>query len=133
MNTLNDIQEAITMSINPVEEILDDLVIEDMEISYNDNILALIDYLDTALDYLKDARNKVEDLIGMIPTPDLIDLVLSVVIDHSGISTDEVAMMVSVDPMTAADALASLYYKHEIERKIDRDGTVRWYDPEQPR
>lgn len=69
----------------------------------------------------------------MKATPDLIDLILSVVINHQGISTTEVGMMVGVDPLTALDALTTLYDKAEIERKTDHDGTVRWYDPEQPR
>lgn len=66
-------------------------------------------------------------------TPDLMDLILSVVINHPGISTAKVGLMVGVDPLTASDALTTLYDKAEIERKTDRDGTVRWYDPEQPR
>lgn len=69
----------------------------------------------------------------MTVTPDLIDLVLSVVINHSGISTAKVGMMLDVDPLTALDALNCLWDKHEIEKKTDHDGVVRWYDPEQPR
>ncbi len=69
----------------------------------------------------------------MTPTPDLIDLVLSVVINHSGVSTAKVGMMLDVDPLTALDALNYLWDKHEIEKKTDHDGVVRWYDPEQPR
>lgn len=63
MTTLNDIKAAITMSIDPMEEILDDLVDEDM-MNYNLETLEFIEYLEKAIDYLKDARNKVEDLIG---------------------------------------------------------------------
>ncbi len=63
MTTLNDIKAAITMSIDPMEEILDDLVDEDM-MNYNVETLEFIEYLEKAIDYLKDARNKVEDLIG---------------------------------------------------------------------
>lgn len=69
----------------------------------------------------------------MKATPDLIDLVLSVVINHSGISTAKVGMMIDIDPLTALDALNHLWDKHEIEKKTDHDGVVRWYDPEQPR
>ncbi len=63
MTTLNDIKAAITMSIDPMEEILDDLVDEDM-MNYNVETLEFIECLEKAIDYLKDARNKVEDLIG---------------------------------------------------------------------
>lgn len=63
MTTLNDIKATITMSIDPMEEILDDLVDEDM-MNYNVETLEFIEYLEKAIDYLKDARNKVEDLIG---------------------------------------------------------------------
>lgn len=63
MTTLNDIKAAITMSIDPMEEILDDLVDEDM-MNYNLETLEFIEYLEKAIEYLKDARNKVEDLIG---------------------------------------------------------------------
>lgn len=63
MTTLNDIKAAITMSIDPMEEILDDLVDEDM-MNYNVETLEFIEYLEKAIDYLKDARNKVEELIG---------------------------------------------------------------------
>ena len=63
MTTLNDIKAAITMSIDPMEEILDDLVDEDM-MNYKVETLEFIEYLEKAIDYLKDARNKVEDLIG---------------------------------------------------------------------
>ncbi len=63
MTTLNDVKAAITMSIDPVEEILDDLVDEDM-MNYNLETLEFIEYLEKAIDYLKDARNKVEELIG---------------------------------------------------------------------
>lgn len=63
MTTLNDIKAAITMSIDPMEEILDDLVDKDM-MNYNLETLEFIEYLEKAIDYLKDARNKVEDLIG---------------------------------------------------------------------
>ena len=63
MTTLNDIKAAITMSIGPMEEILDDLVDEDM-MNYNLETLEFIEYLEKAIDYLKDARNKVEELIG---------------------------------------------------------------------
>ena len=66
-------------------------------------------------------------------TPDLIDLVLSVVINHTGVSTAKVGMMLDVDPLTALDALNRLWDKHEIEKKTDHDGVVRWYDAEQPR
>lgn len=69
----------------------------------------------------------------MSVTPDLMDLILSVIINHSGISTAKVAMAVDIDPVTASEALAELYHRSEIEKKTDRDGTVRWYDPEQPR
>lgn len=51
------------MSIDPMEEILDDLVDEDM-MNYNLETLEFIECLEKAIDYLKDARNKVEDLIG---------------------------------------------------------------------
>lgn len=44
MTTLNDIKAAIT--------------------NYNLETLEFIEYLEKAIDYLKDARNKVEDLIG---------------------------------------------------------------------
>lgn len=63
MTTLNDIKAAITMSIDPMEEILDDLVDEDM-MNYNVETLEFIEYLEKAIDYLKGARNKVEELIG---------------------------------------------------------------------
>ena len=63
MTTLNDIKAAITMSIDPMEEILDDLVDEDM-MNYKVETLEFIEYLEKAIDYLKDARNKVEELIG---------------------------------------------------------------------
>lgn len=69
----------------------------------------------------------------MKATPDLIDLVLSVVINHQGISTAKVGMMIGVDLLTALDALTTLYDRAEIEKKTDQDGTVKWYDPEQPR
>lgn len=69
----------------------------------------------------------------MTVTPDLIDLVLSVVINHSGISTAKVGMMLDVDPLTALDALILLWDRHEIEKKTDYYGVVHWYDPEQPR
>lgn len=69
----------------------------------------------------------------MTVTPDLIDLVLSVVINHSGISTAKVGMMLDVDPETALDALRYLWDRHEIEKKTDYYGVVHWYDPEQPR
>lgn len=69
----------------------------------------------------------------MKATPDLIDLVLSVVINHPGISTAKVGLMLDVDPLTALDALNRLWDSHEIEKKTDHDGVVRWYDPEQPR
>lgn len=69
----------------------------------------------------------------MKATPDLIDLILSVVINHQGISTAKVGLMLDVDPLTALDALSRLWNRHEIEKKMDHDGVVRWYDPEQPR
>lgn len=69
----------------------------------------------------------------MTVTPDLIDLVLYVFINHSEISTEEVAMAVDIDPVTASEVLAELYRRADIEKKTDRDGTVRWYDPEQTR
>lgn len=69
----------------------------------------------------------------MTVTPELIDHVLSVVINHSGISAAEVAMRVGVDPQTALNALNWLWTDHEIERKTGRDRVVRWYDPEWPR
>lgn len=69
----------------------------------------------------------------MTVTPDLIDRVRSIFVNYSGISTAKVAMAVDIDPVTASEVLAELYRRSEIEKKTDRDGTVRWYDPEQPR
>lgn len=69
----------------------------------------------------------------MEATPELIDLVFSVVINHSGISAAEIGIMLDVDQLTALDALNCLWDKHEIEKKTDHDGVVHWYDPEQPR
>lgn len=69
----------------------------------------------------------------MMVTPDLINLVLSVVINHPGISAAEIGMMLDIDPLTAWDTLNRLWDWHEIEKKTDHDGVVRWYDPEQPR
>ena len=68
----------------------------------------------------------------MTVTPELIDHVLSVVINNSGISTPRIAMMVSVDQLEVFEALMWLWEKHEIERKTEH-GVVCWYDPEQPR
>lgn len=69
----------------------------------------------------------------MTVTPELIDNILSVVINHPGISTAKVGLMLDVDPLTALDALRHLWDRHEIEKKTDHDGVVRWYDLEQPR
>lgn len=69
----------------------------------------------------------------MTITPELIDRILSVVINFPGISTYNAGWMIDVDPETALDALSLLWDRHEIEKKTDYYGVVHWYDPEQPR
>lgn len=69
----------------------------------------------------------------MEATPELIDNLLSVVINFPGISTAMAGWMIDVDQWTAEDALEYLWDRHEIEKKTDYYGVVHWYDPEQPR
>lgn len=69
----------------------------------------------------------------MTVTPELIDHILSVVINSPGISTAHAGWMIDVDQWTAEDALTLLWDRHEIEKKTDYYGVVHWYYPEQPR
>lgn len=65
MTTLNDIKAAITLSIDPLEEILDDMADMDPMMICTGEILDIIECLETAICYLEDVRDRVlEDLIG---------------------------------------------------------------------
>lgn len=64
MTTINDVKAAITMSMDPLEEILDDLADVDPMMIYTGEVMAIIESIEAAIEYLKDVRDRVEDLIG---------------------------------------------------------------------
>lgn len=64
MTTINDVKAAITMSMDPLEEILDDMADVDPMMIYTGEVMAIIESIEAAIEYLKDVRDRVEDLIG---------------------------------------------------------------------
>lgn len=125
MTTLRDIMASISISIDSIETILDDLVNEDMT-NYDAETLDLIECLGEVVDSLKHARNKVKNLDEKC-MPGLIDQVLSIVINHPGISTTKVGMMANVDLMDVTGVLIRLWSRQKIEGKVGPNGVIRWY------
>ena len=64
MTTMNDIKAAITQSIDPLEEILDDLADMDPMVIYSDDVQIIIEDLETIVEHLNHVRDMVKDLIG---------------------------------------------------------------------
>lgn len=56
MTTLNDVKAAITESIDPLEDLLDDI--------HSDEFLIALSHLEDAVEVLQDIRSRIERLIG---------------------------------------------------------------------